>query len=143
MTIHTKILTLDIYGFSEIAVKGDYAAVAFKLSDKMWRTVKSDGLKTKGKNIWIYDRNKEVFAGVELEEMQKNDLNLEHKTIVLTKYAYFKHVGSYKLLPTVGQNINNELKSLGFEPDLPHIEIYGHWTNDENQLETELLFNLK
>ena len=143
VSIHTDTFTLDIYGFSGIAVNGDYTGAAFRLSDRMWQTVKANSLKNKGKNIWVYDRNNEVFAGLELEEVPKNDLNLEHKTIILSKYAYFKHVGSYKLLPTVGQNINSELKSQGFDKELPYIEIYGHWTNDEAKLETELLFNLK
>ena len=50
ISIHTDTLTLDIYGFSEIAATGDYAGTAFKLSDKMWKVVKSKGLKNKGKN---------------------------------------------------------------------------------------------
>jgi len=141
--IHTDALTLDIYGFSATVVNGDYTGTAFKLSDKMWQAVKTSSLKNKGKNIWVYDKNNEVFAGVELEEAPKGDAVLEHKLIVLTKYAYFKHIGSYKFLPTVGQNISVEIKSQGFEKGFPYIEIYGHWTNDETKLETELLFNLK
>jgi len=37
----------------------------------------------------------------------------------------------------------NELKKRGFETDLPYVEIYGHWTDDEAKLETELLMSLK
>jgi hypothetical protein len=37
----------------------------------------------------------------------------------------------------------NELKENGFETDLPYIEVYGHWTNDETKLETELFMCLK
>ena len=37
----------------------------------------------------------------------------------------------------------DELKKKGFETDLPYIEIYGHWTNNETELETELLMSLK
>ena len=143
LSIHTDALTLDIYGFSGTAINGDYAGTAFKLSGKMWQVVKENGLKNKGKNIWVYDRNHEVFAGLELEEIPKSDIALESKKIILTKYAYFKHVGPYKLLPTVGQRINSELKAQGFDQDLPYIEIYGHWSNDESALETELFFNLK
>jgi predicted transcriptional regulator YdeE len=143
LSIHTDTFALDIYGFSGIAATGDYAATAFKLSDRMWQTVKAANLKNKGKNIWVYDRNNEVFAGVELEEPAKSDLNLQHKKIVMTKYAYFKHVGAYKLLPIVGQKISAELKVQGFDKALPYIEIYGHWTNDETKLETELFYNLR
>lgn len=37
----------------------------------------------------------------------------------------------------------DELKNKGYETVLPYIEIYGHWTNDETKLETELLMPLK
>jgi hypothetical protein len=39
--------------------------------------------------------------------------------------------------------MNDELKRRGYETGLPYIEIYGHWTNDETKLETDLLTNLK
>lgn len=109
----------------------------------MWETIKSNNIKNKGKNIWVYDSNKEVFAGVELEATPQASFGLEHKQIILKKYAHFIHIGSYKLLPEVGNSISKALKSLGLEKAFPYIEIYGHWTNDEAKLETELLFNLK
>ncbi len=143
ITIQTNTLTLDIYGYSAIAHNADYTGTAFKLSGRMWETVKSNNIKNKGKNLWVYDSNNEVFAGVELEAPSTPGFPLEHKQIILPKYAYFKHIGSYKLLPEIGNNISKELKSRGLEKALPYIEIYGHWTNDESKLETELLFNLK
>ena len=136
-------LLLDIYGFSGIAVGKDYAGIAFKLMDKMWQVVKSNDLKHKGLNIWVYEPNEKVFAGVELEDSPKHDTGLEQKSITLIKYAYYKHIGSYNLIKQVGQNMKNELKSMGLETGYPYIEIYGHWTSDETKLETELLVNLK
>ncbi len=136
-------LNLDIFGYSGTALNKDYAGTAFKLMDKMWQTIKSEGLKHKGLNIWVYEPNEKVFAGVELEEILKNKTDLEQKNIALKKYASFKHIGPYSLIKQVGQNMTNELKSRGFETALPYIEIYGHWTNDETKLETELLMSLK
>ena len=138
-----KNLMLDIYGFSGIAVNKDYVGTAFKLMDKMWQTVKSNNLKNKGLNIWVYEQNEKVFAGVELNDIPEHGIGLEQKSITLTKYAYYKHVGSYNLIKQVGQNMSDELKSKGFETIFPYIEIYGHWTNDETKLETELLMCLK
>jgi effector-binding domain-containing protein len=136
-------LRLDIYGFSGIAVNKDYAGTAFKLMDKMWQAVKSNNLKNKGINIWVYEPNEKVFAGVELNDTPEHDTGLEQKSITLTKYAYYKHIGPYNLIKQAGQNMRDELKSKGFETILPYIEIYGHWTNDETKLETELLMSLK
>jgi predicted transcriptional regulator YdeE len=105
----------------------------------MWLVVKSKGLKHKGLNIWVYELNESVFAGVELDDPSITDTGLEQKAILLTKYAYYKHVGPYSQLKQAGNNMQNELRGMGLKPGFPFIEIYGHWTNDETKLETELL----
>jgi effector-binding domain-containing protein len=134
---------IDIYGLSGTAWNKDYAGTAFKLSAKMWQVIKESGIKNRGQNIWVYDTNDSVFAGVEIDERQKDNSSLEHKNIMLKKYAYFKHIGSYSLIKQVGQRMIEEMKSKGFETTLPYIEIYGHWNNDESKTETELLMNLR
>jgi predicted transcriptional regulator YdeE len=143
LEIINKNLSLDIYGFSGRAINKDYAGTAFKLMDKMWQLVKSNGLKHKGHNIWVYEQNDGVFAGVELDDTPKHDIGLEQKNITLIKYAWCKHIGPYNLIKQTGQNITKELMDRGFETTFPYVEIYGHWTNDETKLETELLMCLK
>ena len=143
LEIINKDLRLEIYGFSGIAMNRDYAGTAFKLMDKMWQTVKSNNLKNKGLNIWVYEENEKIFAGVELDDIPKNNTGLEQKSITLKKYAYYKHIGSYNLIKQAGLNMRNELRERGFTIGSPYIEIYGHWTNDETKLETELLMCLK
>ncbi len=39
--------------------------------------------------------------------------------------------------------MRNELKDKGFEIIHPYIEVYGHWTNEETKLETELFMSIK
>ena len=136
-------LRLEIYGFSGIAINKDYAGTAFRLMDKMWQTVKSNNLKNKGLNIWVYEQDQRIFAGVELNDIPNQDTGLEQKSITLLKYAHYKHIGPYNLIKQAGQNMTDELKSKGYGTHLPYIEIYGHWTNDETKLETELLMSLK
>jgi predicted transcriptional regulator YdeE len=138
-----KPLSLTVYGYSGIAVNKNYAATAFKLSDRMWQTVKSNNLKNKGLNIWVYEQHETVFAGVELNEVPKQNIGLEQKSITLLKYAYYKLIGPYHLIKQTVQNITDDVKRKGFQTNLPYIEIYGHWTNDETKLETELLISLK
>ena len=141
--IITNPLNLEIYGFSGIAINKDYAGTAFRLMDKMWEVVKSNNLKNKGLNIWVYEPGEKVFAGVELNDGSNHNTALEKKSITLTKYAYYKHIGPYSLIKQTGQIIISELKNSGFEISDPYIEIYGHWTSDETKLETELLMGLK
>jgi hypothetical protein len=143
LDIINKPLTIDIYGFSGVAVNKDYAGTAFRLMDKMWQIIKSNNVKNKGINIWVYEPNEMVFAGVELYEAPDHSLGLEHKVIDLPHYAWHKHIGPYNLIKQAGQNMRDELKNKGLETSLPYVEIYGHWTNDETKLETELLMCLK
>lgn len=133
---------LNISGFSGVAANKNYAGTAFALMDKMWPVIKSKGLKHKGLNIWVYEPNEKVFAGVELEDNSITDTGLEQKAILLTKYAYYKHIGPYSQLKQAGDNMQRELQRMGLKTSLPYIEIYGHWTNDETKLETELLMAL-
>ena len=132
-------LNIDVYGFSGTAIGKDYAGTAFKLMDKMWKIVKSNNLKNKGLNIWVYEPDEKVFAGIELESLPSHDTGLERKSIALKKYAYFKHVGPYNLIRQAGLAMKDELKKKGLQISDPYIEIYGHWTSDESKLETELL----
>jgi hypothetical protein len=141
--IINKPFLLHIYGFSGFAVNKDYAGTAFRLMDKMWQVVKSESLKNKGLNVWVYEPGEKVFAGVELNNDPNQNTGLEQKSLSLSKYAYCKHIGPYNLKKQTGQIMNDELKKKGFETCLPYIEIYGHWTNDETKLETELLMCLK
>ena len=84
-----------------------------------------------------------VFAGVELEEHPDQIYGLEQKTISLERYAYCKHIGSYHLIRQAMQSMEAEIERQGLELTLPYIEIYGHWTNEESKLETELLMAIK
>jgi predicted transcriptional regulator YdeE len=142
--IINKLFNLDIFGFGGIATNKDYVGAAFKLSGKMWEVVKTNELKNKGKNIWVYEAADKVFAGVELDNAAHNIYDgLEKLTLRIEKYAYFKHIGSYNFIKRAGQNMTNELNKQGFEIILPYIEIYGHWESDETKLETELIMCLK
>jgi predicted transcriptional regulator YdeE len=136
-------LTFTVHGFSGTATNKDYAGTAFKLMDKMWQTVKSNNLKNKGLNVWVYESNDSVFAGVELNEPPKQDSGLAQKTITLKKYAYCKHIGPYNKIKETGQAMRREVENKGLETTLPYIEVYGHWNNDETKLETELYMCLK
>jgi len=140
--IISKELHLNIHGFSGTATNKDYVAMAFQLSGNMWQVIKRSGLKNKGKNIWVYEENQKIFAGVELEQMDRGT-ELEQKIVDLKKYAYCKHIGPYNLIKQNGQRMSEWLAKNEYQTIAPYIEIYGHWTNDETKAETELLMNLK
>ena len=136
-------LKLSLHGFSGFAKNKDYAGTAFKLMDRMWQIIKTNQLKNKGLNIWVHEENESVFAGVELDEIPNQETGLEQKSIILSKYACYKHIGPYHQIGQAVQTMTSDLKNRAFETRLPYIEIYGHWSKDETKLETELIFCLK
>ncbi|MBS1606970.1 MAG: GyrI-like domain-containing protein [Bacteroidetes bacterium] len=136
-------LTLNLYGFSAIAPNKDYVQTAFQLMDRMWKVVRSNNLKNSGLNVWVFEAGDNVFSGVGLAETPAPTLGLEQKTINLTKYASYKHVGPYSMIKQAGHDMRKELQKMGYEAAMPYIEIYGHMTEDETRLETELLVALK
>jgi effector-binding domain-containing protein len=75
--------------------------------------------------------------------MTKDETGMKRKEIIFTKYARLKQAGSYTLIKRAGENMTTELEAAGYEIISPYVEIYGHWTNDETKLETELIMGLK
>jgi effector-binding domain-containing protein len=143
--IFTQNLQLCIYGFGGISTNKDYIGTAFNLSSKMWEVIKANSIMNKGKNVWVYETGDRVFAGVEVENYATKSSvgGLEEMKISLEKYAYFKHIGPYTAIKEMGHRMRSGLTRRGFEIILPYIEIYGHWTNQETELETELIMCLK
>jgi hypothetical protein len=135
--------TLNLFGFSGTAHNKEYVPTAFQLMERMWKIVKSNGLKNKGLNVWVFEPDDLVFSGVGLTDTPDPTLGLEQKTITLTKYASCKHIGPYSLIKQAGQNMRLELHKMGYEPAMPYLEIYGHMTEDETLLETDLIIALK
>ena len=62
----------------------------------MWEIIKTQGIKTKEKNTWVYEAAGDNVLGVELDNRAETG-RLEVR-IQLDKYAYYKHTGSYKLI---------------------------------------------
>ncbi len=141
--IFNKNFELHLYGYSGIAVKQNWGEFGFTLMDKMWKQVKSNNLKNKGINIWVYEPGNYLFTGVQLEETPTKEMGLEEKKLILEKYAYYKHIGSYTKVGASGSQMREEIKKRGFMYRLPCIEMYGHWQPDESKLETEIIWCLE
>lgn len=67
----------------------------------------------------------------------------ERKTVRLTRYAYWKHVGPYRLIPATGAAMTKALEARGERTGWPMVEVYGHWSNDESKLKTETFVALR
>lgn len=121
-----------------------YGQEILSLLNQVWPTLKSNNIQNDGINRVIYEADNTLFAGVILSDTtHPAAATLERKTIHLTRYAYWKHVGPYHLIPTTGAAMTKALQAQGHKTGWPMIEVYGHWTSDESKLETETFVELR
>jgi effector-binding domain-containing protein len=142
LEIIDKPFIVNLHGFSGKVSNKDYAGTGRPLMDAMWKEVKSNGIKNKGINYWVYEKGDILFTGVELEQELPADSKMELKKINLTKYVRWKHIGPYTKLKGAYDSMHAELAKRNMDFYFPFLEIYGHWTPDETKLETEILFSL-
>ena len=142
LEIIDKPFHVTLYGFSGKVMNKNYGAVGKPLMDAMWKEIRSSGIKNKGINYWVYDKNNLLFTGVELDQDLPADSKMGSKKIDLSNYAYWKHIGPYSKLKDAYDGMHSELEKRKLSFYYPFLEIYGHWTNDETKLETEIIFSL-
>jgi hypothetical protein len=115
------------------------------LLGRVWPVIKAAGIPNDGINRVVYEGDCTVFAGVVLggggegggAETMPGVAGLERKTVRLARYAVWKHIGPYHLLPATGAAMTKAIEAAGLRIGWPMVEVYGHWTSDESQLETE------
>jgi hypothetical protein len=137
--IFDRPLILVLHGLSGHVEGQDYAGTGQRLMDAMWQEIRAKELKHRGINYWVYEDCETLFVGVELEDPIDDICTLVRREIVVPKYAYWKHIGPYGELGAVRAAMDRELGSRGLQSGYPSIEVYGHWAEDESQLETEII----
>lgn len=135
-----KNLDLVLYGFSSEVKDGRNGEVGVKLMEIMFQTFKAEGLEGDGTNVWVYDDADHMFVGMKLKQEPRRGTLMQRKHVSLKKYAYWKHVGSYDMLKEVNEKMRRTMEESGIKYSSPCLEIYGHWTEDQSKLVTEVLF---
>lgn len=117
-----------------------YGEEIMSLLGRVWPVIKGANIPNDGINRVVYDEGCTVFAGVILgpgAEAIPAVAGLEHKTVRLTTYAAWKHIGPYHLISATGTAMTKALEAAGHRTGWPMVEVYGHCTSDESKLETE------
>jgi hypothetical protein len=137
-----KDFSLSLYGFSGVVAQQDWVGTGKRLMNQLWQEVRSQQLPNNGINIWVYDEGNRLFTGVGLTAAPPAGSPLESKTVLLPRYAYYKHIGPYDKIKATYEAAQEEFKKVGIRARLPYVEMYGHWTEDPSKLETELLWSI-
>ncbi|MGD9636026.1 MAG: hypothetical protein AB7G28_25430 [Pirellulales bacterium] len=138
--IRNEPFSVVLYGASRQHQQGTcYGDDIRALLDRVWPVIKQHQIANRGLNHVVYGPHDDVFAGVEADVADAAAVGLERREVRLDRYAYARHVGPYSLLPSACESLHQWIQSHGFHPVQPLVEKYGHWTDDQSQLETELI----
>jgi hypothetical protein len=108
----------------------------------VWEAVRRDKIATTGINHVYYGEQDEIFCGLEFSGAPVPLPGLTQRRIELGPYAYYRHIGPYELIPEAAHAVHAEVERLGLWSILPMMEIYGHWNEDPQKLETEILISV-
>ncbi|QHW34677.1 GyrI-like domain-containing protein [Paenibacillus rhizovicinus] len=142
-----KPYSITLHGVSRQHRPGQpYGDLIMELLGHVWTEVRGQSLPNRGLNYVIYEQDGSVFGGVELEIPPQSDAgavpNLTMKTWTLNEYAYCVHRGPYSGLGRTNAELRKAVAASGRACGSPLIEVYGHWKEDESQLETEIYCSL-
>jgi len=112
----------------------------------LWERVRNQKIEGAGRNLIIYDDFKDgllhIRAGIKLADNH----GLSESQIGWTpsgKAAVCIHTGDYTGIPLANKAIEEYCAENKMEKDCVSWEVYGHWTEDPNQLTTEVIYLLK
>lgn len=141
---------VTLHGVSKQVPPGDdYGTTIKELLDKLWAEVRGQALPNRGLTHMVYEEDGTVFVGVELElpasrgEGAVDDVpNLAKRAWTLNEYAYCVHRGHYGGLGRTYDELHAAVSAAGRQCKKPLVEAYGHWKEDESQMETGIYFSL-
>ena len=117
-----------------------------RLIDVVYEGLKKAGVTGTGKNIVLYDEHSdemEIEAGVEVSESIQAVDSVVPSVLPSGRLAKTLHKGSYADLHKAHQAIKDWCEDNGRQLAGPNWEIYGHWSDDESKLETEVYYLLR
>lgn len=117
-----------------------------RLVDVVYEGLKKAGVSRTGKNIVLYDDHSdemEIEAGVEVSEPIKQGDSVVPSVLPSGAVAKTLHTGSYADLHKAHQAIKDWCEDKDPKLAGPNWEIYGHWSDDESKLETDVYYLLR
>lgn len=90
----------------------------------------------------MYLPDDRLFTGVELTAEVDDLGRLERLEVELPSYLHQVHVGPYSSLPQVWGELLTQIEAAGRARVFPNLEIYGHWNEGENKLETTIIIGV-
>lgn len=128
---------------------GSVPSVFRQYLDQVYAAAKSGAVKLDGRNVFVYNwmperpNELDVAFGVGVTAPFKKAGSVVPVQLPTGVVATTTHWGSYAGLRAAHDAINDWCRSNNRRKTGASWEIYGHWTNDESQLRTDIFYLLE
>lgn len=120
----------------------EYAQLWGRLLTEVHEHVEFAG-RPKGRNVMLYlDDTPRVEVGVELDQPATVTGRVIRSTLPAGEVATTVHRGSYAALDAAHRAVLSWCTANGHQPTGVRWEVYGHWHDDPEQVETEIFYLL-
>ncbi len=130
---------------SGIAPAGNVSGTMLELIGQAWAHIRAAGLKSDGINVAIYRGDPagvRVEAGAGVFEPFQGSATVSCIATPAGRAATAAHIGPYRLMGRAHSAIVEYCRQHGLKLEGTNWEIYGHWTDDETKLRTDIYYLL-
>ena len=146
MTYDVRVENLPSRPFAavqRVAKPNELSRVVPKACGAAWTALKKFPNAKPGRHVAVYlDGQITMQIGVEVDGPFAGDAELFPSATPGGRIAWTRHIGSYAGLRDAHAAIRRSCKEQGHALAGPNWEIYGHWTDDESKLYTDVFYLL-
>ncbi len=122
----------------------DLATVVPDACGEVWRFVRAHNVTGTGHNVAVYlDEAMHIACGVEVPATFVGDGTVVLSATPAGRVAHAEHRGAYHLLGQTHTAVRQWCAANGQALSGPNWEIYGHWTDDPDKLNTDVFYLLE
>jgi effector-binding domain-containing protein len=126
------------------ASQSQLPTVVPKLCGEVWNFFRSSGLPRPGRHLALYlDCAMNIEVGVEVSQPFTGSQRVVCSQTPAGLVATTTHFGPYSRLGDAHHAVQKWCSDHGYTPAGPSWEVYGHWTDDESQLRTDVFWLLQ
>ncbi len=126
------------------ATQSELSTVIPQGCGEVWSFMRSSGLPHPGRNLALYlDGEMNIEVGVEVVQLFEGNDRVVCSSIPAGTVATTAHFGPYDRLGEAHAAIHQYCSDHGHELAGPSWELYGHWTDNPDELRTDIFWLLK
>ncbi len=125
------------------AAQSQLSVVVPQLCGEAWNYIRAAHVPSPGRNVAVYlNGTIDLEVGVEVDSTADGAGDIVRSATPAGRVATATHFGSYARLAEANQGILEWCRVNSLKPSGPSWEVYGHWTDDQEKVQTDIFYLL-